>query len=103
MDKLIQLERMYPSANIITRKTISDLYVKINKTKEDTIIFDFKNIDFMSRSCADEYVKQKKISKKKISEINQTADIQKMFAAVKKTQNYIPNIRLDKMPQVVTV
>lgn len=102
MDKIIQLEKMY-SANIITRRTISELYAKINKLKEKKIIFDFKNIEFMSRSCTDEYIKQKNKSPKKITEINQTKDIQKMFSIVQKTQNHTSEQHIENMPETIMV
>jgi len=69
--------------NILTRKTISALFEKINSLKEKEIILDFKDIDFISRSCADEYLKQKEKSKKKIVEKNIPKEVCSMFTAVK--------------------
>lgn len=69
--------------NIFTRNTISAFFQKINKMKETEIKFNFKNVKFISRSCADEYLKRKEISKKKIIEVNMSKEICSMFNAVK--------------------
>lgn len=104
MDKKIQLTKLHESTNVLTRKTISDLFSKINKFKDNKIVIDFKDIKFISRSCADEYVKQKNMSKKKITELNQSKDIKKMFSIVTKTQEHIePDIRFENIPRVITV
>ncbi len=50
------------------------------KSKE--IIMDFKKVEFISRSCADEYLKQKKVSKKKILEANMSFEVCSMFKNV---------------------
>jgi urease alpha subunit len=77
-----------------------DLFSLVNTLKNQKIIFDFNRIKFISRACADEYIKQKRLSKKMITEINQTEDIKKLFAAVMKTQNRNPEISVDK-PQII--
>lgn len=69
--------------NIFTRKTISAFFEKINKKKEAEIELDFSGVKFFSRSCADEYLKQKKVSDKKIVEVNMTEEVCLMFNAVK--------------------
>ena len=68
--------------NIFTRKIISAFFEKINSQKEAEIVLDFKGIDFISRSCADEYLKQKEKSKKKIIERNMPKEVCSMFNAV---------------------
>jgi hypothetical protein len=69
--------------NIFTRKTISSFFDKVNNIKSKEIEIDFKDIEFISRSCADEYIKQKEKSNKKIVEANMSKDICNMFLAVK--------------------
>ena len=69
--------------NILTRKTISAFFERINSQKEAEIVLDFKGVDFISRSCADEYLKQKEESNKKIIERNMSKEVYSMFKAVR--------------------
>jgi len=69
-------------SNIFTRKTISAFFEKINSQKETEIMLDFKGIEFISRSCADEYLKQKEESNKKVVEANMSQEVCSMFNAV---------------------
>lgn len=70
-------------SNIFTRKTISAFFEKINSQKGTETILDFSDIKFISRSCADEYLKEKEKSKINISEINMSNEVCSMFNAVK--------------------
>jgi anti-anti-sigma regulatory factor len=70
--------------NIFTRNTISSFFERINNEKEKEIVLDFKGVKFISRSCADEYLKQKENVKKKIIEVNMSQEVCLMFNAVKK-------------------
>lgn len=79
--KIIKLYDEF-SDNIFTRKTVSSFFDRINKLKEKEIVIDFKDIDFISRSCADEYLKFKKRTKKSIVEINMSNEIRSMFKVV---------------------
>jgi len=69
--------------NIFTRNSISEFFKKINFLKDAEIILDFESIKFISRSCADEYLKQKNVSKKKIIEANMSKEVCDMFENVK--------------------
>jgi len=69
--------------NIFTRRIISNFFEELKNMKENTIELDFSGIDFISRSCADEYVKQKKGIQKKIVEVNMSDNICSMFNVVK--------------------
>ncbi len=69
-------------SNIFTRKTISAFFEKINSLKEKEIVLDFEGIEFISRSCADEYLKQKEESDKKIVEVNMNKEVCSMFNVV---------------------
>lgn len=69
-------------SNIFTRNTISSFFERINKLKDKEIALDFSSIDFISRSCADEYLKRKQNSKKKIVEVNMSKEVCSMFNAV---------------------
>ena len=81
MTRIVLLSQEFGS-NIFTRRTISSFFEKINSQKEIEIVLDFKSIEFMSRSCADEYLKQKEKSNKKIVEENMSQEVCSMFNAV---------------------
>ena len=68
--------------NIFTRNTISSLINQIEKSKEEKIVFDFKGVRFISRSCADEYIKRKKESNKEFIEENLSNEVRAMFKLV---------------------
>ncbi len=69
--------------NIFTRNTISSFFERINDMKEKEIVLNFKGVKFISRSCADEYLKQKEKVKKKIMEVNMSQEVCSMFNAVR--------------------
>ena len=68
--------------NIFTRNTISSFFERINSLNNKEIALDFSRIEFISRSCADEYLKRKQDSKKKIIEVNMSKEVYSMFNAV---------------------
>jgi hypothetical protein len=82
MAKKILLSERFGS-NIFTRNTISAFFEDIKNMKEAEIKLDFSNVKFISRSCADEYIKQKEKTKKKIIEVSMAKNICSMFEAVK--------------------
>ncbi len=68
---------------IFTRSTISLFFNELKKLKEDKIVLDFKGIDFISRSCADEYLKLKdKLKSKTLIERNMSEEVCSMFKVV---------------------
>ena len=69
--------------NIFTRSSIVDFFKMINSLNEKILTLDFAKIDFISRSCADEYLKQKKKMNKKIIERNISPEVYAMFRNVK--------------------
>lgn len=69
--------------NIFTRSSIIYFFKMINSLKEEVLTLDFLKIDFISRSCADEYLKQKEKINKKITERNVSVDVSAMFRNVK--------------------
>jgi len=93
--KIIKLYDEF-SDNIFTRKTVSSFFDRINKLKEKEIIIDFKNIEFISRSCADEYLKLKKETKKIIIERNLSNEIKSMFRLV---ENQLRKIHFSFTPK----
>ncbi|MAH49475.1 hypothetical protein CMI37_26870 [Candidatus Pacearchaeota archaeon] len=83
MEKRISLFEVFGN-NIITRNSIFDFFTELEDSKEDKIVLDFKDITFISRSCADEYLKQRKISKKAVIETNMSKDVCNMFDLINK-------------------
>jgi len=75
------------SRNILTRSRMQEFFSEIESKKSDKVILDFKNIKFISRSCADEYLKLKRNTSKTIEEINLTKNISKMLSAVRDAKN----------------
>jgi hypothetical protein len=72
--------------NLITRNVIEKVFSKVNHTKDDSIIMDFKGVEFVSRSSADEYLRQKELSAKKISEENLSVNVKKMLEFVQNSR-----------------
>jgi anti-anti-sigma regulatory factor len=70
--------------NVVTRNSITAFFLLVEKSTDKRMIIDFKNVNFISRSAADEYVKRKETSKKKISEINLSQDVKSMLDIVTK-------------------
>ena len=81
MERKINIKK-YLGKFIVTRNSIIDLFSEINNLQEDSIILDFKNVDFISRSAADEYIRNKIILMKSIKEINIDVNIMAMFYLV---------------------
>lgn len=69
---------------IITRNSIKLFLDKLSSASNKEIILDFNDIFFISRSCADEYLKWKIMSssKKNIIEINMNNEVRMMFKLV---------------------
>lgn len=65
---------------IITRRAISEFFNALEQLKENNITLDFSSIRFISRSCADEYLKRKRYSKIKFKEVNVSENIFRMFS-----------------------
>lgn len=69
---------------IVTRNAVAEFFSLLSQIKEKEIVLDFKEIEFMSRSCADEYIKRKLSLHKQIIEINLSHNILAMFLLVVK-------------------
>jgi len=54
--------------NVVTRTSVQVLFDKVTRYKSTSLIMDFSDVEFISRSCVHEYLKQKKKSKKHITE-----------------------------------
>lgn len=80
--KTLKLHKNFGSL-IMTRQAVIGLFdslVNIN----DAIIMDFKNIEFISRSAAHEYLRQKLSCGKEIKETNMSQNVKAMFMLVAK-------------------
>ena len=77
----LRLKDKYPR-KLGTGPTAKKIFKKINK--HEVIILDFEDIEFMSRSFAQEYTVQKYYSNSKITEINMDISIEKLLEVVKK-------------------
>lgn len=67
---------------LITRNNISAFFDSINNIPDKEINLNFDSIHFISRSCADEYVKLKQMSDKTISETNLSPPVKTMINLV---------------------
>ena len=83
MKKTKLLMSEYFGNKIFTRSTISSFFEKLKKLEEDKIVLDFDKIDFISRSCTDEYLKLKEKLKKNLIEENMSEEVCAMFEIVK--------------------
>jgi len=81
MKKRISLFEVFGN-NIVTRNSMSSFFEDIDSMKNTEIALDFNKVTFISRSCADEYLKQRKANKKKIVEVNISENVCEMFRLV---------------------
>ena len=70
------------SENLSLRDLAKNLFDYLNNLDYKEIMLDFSGIKSISNSFAQEYIEQKKISKKSISEENVPENIQKMFDVI---------------------
>jgi hypothetical protein len=70
------------ASDLVTRNAADELmdFVKANRSK--TVILDFRNVEFASRSFTHEYLIIKKRLGKKLIERNMSSAVNKMFKAV---------------------
>ena len=61
-----------------------ELFERINNIKKSDIFIDFKDIGFISRSSAAEYLKLREGSDKRIIEKNMSEEVKSMFRLVEK-------------------
>ena len=70
--------------NILTRSSMDAFFKRINSLKDKDVILDFKNIHFISRSSAAEYIKQREETNKNLIEKNMSNEVKSMFYIVVK-------------------
>jgi len=64
------------------RDLAESFFHKLKKEKSDIIEIDFRNVEFISRSFAHEYLQRKKNFEKEIREINVPNNVRNMFEYV---------------------
>jgi len=74
----------YISQNLAFRDSADDVFNYIKSLKKSSIIIDFSEIKSMSSSFAHQYLTNKKVTKKDITETNKTPNIIKMFELVER-------------------
>ncbi len=88
-----------------SRDLIRDYQKEIEKAKDNSVVLDFSNVDFISRSAAHEFLKLKEEYKVKKNKYlifeNTNEDISKMFEIVARSmaikKEPVSNIKLDNI------
>ena len=78
------------SSDLKSRSVVSDLSLFIENTNEKSVIVDFTNVKFVTRSFIDEFYNsflKNKNSAIKVNIVNVPEDIQMVLDAVSQTQN----------------
>ena len=96
MKKIIDITTLL-GQDLKSRYAVNDLYLYIENTGYNSVIVDFTNVKFATRSFIDEYynVIMKNLSEIKIETKNIPEDIQMIFDAVQRTQHKEKEIKLD--------
>lgn len=86
----IQVRALFNHHDLVTRETASALVARLADCLCDNIEADFEGVDFISRSFADQFHKEKiaiwETTGKKIEVVNANRDIISMLKSVSKTQ-----------------
>lgn len=80
--KTIKLAELL-SKDLVFRDSTAKLFAVIERIPEAMVAIDFKGVSSMTMSFAHEYLTQKEASEKKIREINLSANVKKLFEAVR--------------------
>ena len=67
---------------LMLRSTVGPFFRQIEQLESKRVIVDFSNVEFMSRSFADEYIAAKAASKKRVEETRVPSEAQRMFELV---------------------
>lgn len=73
------------NSNLGMRSSAKNFFNQINKMSNNEFVINFTNVQFMSRSFAQEYVQQKKRTDKFLKEVNLPKDVKVMFDIVTKS------------------
>ncbi|MBI5225043.1 DUF4325 domain-containing protein [Candidatus Micrarchaeota archaeon] len=85
------------SVDLAFRDTARSFYGYLEKLADNYIEIDFKDVQSISRSFAQEYLVLKKTSRKHITEKNLPANVKKMFGIVNENKTKPRLIHLETM------
>jgi len=75
--------------NLSLRAEADSLFRKIEKSTRKNVEVDFRNVKFVSRSFAHQYLLRKESSKKNVSEINMSSQTRKIFKIARKKSDSV--------------
>ncbi|MCB9232123.1 MAG: DUF4325 domain-containing protein [Bacteroidia bacterium] len=88
----IEIQKIYGNS-VSSRQAARELLPNI-PTSADTIEIDFAGVDFISRSFADQFIKEvEEFGESKITVLNASPQISKFFELVKKPKTQAPNLK----------
>lgn len=67
---------------LMLRSTVGSFLEQVERLEANHVIIDFSEVQFMSRTFADEYLTLKAASKKQIEETHVPSEVQRMFDVV---------------------
>lgn len=67
---------------LMLRSSVTRLFKKVASLREASVVMDFSQVEFMSRSFADEYLTGKALSQKTIEERNLPPEVSQMLRVV---------------------
>lgn len=67
---------------LMIRSSVSPLFRKISRLRAARVVVDFSNVEFMSRSFADEYLQAKTVNEKSIEERHMPEEVARMLRLV---------------------
>ena len=91
MKNLMKVSKKY----LIFRNQAKDIFREIKKLKASQVFLDFSKVKFISRSFADEFLRNAENlerKNKKIEILNENLFISRLFALVKKKRNEIKKL-----------
>lgn len=94
MIRIISMAEVFKSSTLSYRASCEDLFAKQIESQKDKIFFiSFANINSVSRSFADEFLRQIRMSSKKIICLKQSEHIKKMFRTLQKLRVNKPHLQ----------
>ena len=69
-------------SHLMFRSSVTPFFRKIASLQAAKVLLDFSNVEFMSRSFADEYLAAKALSKSRIEERNLPIEVRRMLKTV---------------------
>jgi hypothetical protein len=85
----IEVLKLANTKNLALRFWADDLFDSLDKLPDKRLVLDFAGIEFMSRSFANEYLKLKRTSNKKITEKNLSDNLKEMLRLAASTKSRV--------------